>query len=157
MTASKNIGWIHGLGSGTFPAASYGILPSRTFFVFSPFKANREAMYSGLRTPADNCLSNRTYGQLPPRDTSHGVKTVALGWVGAPTEITLYIQISWRSRWFSRSMSSVKISESRRFAPNNRPEFISSRCGPNNGLNFVFLGFLQKFGMLFFSKRTSCP
>ena len=31
-----------------------------------------------------------TPGQLPPHDTGHGVKTVTLGWVGAPNERTLF-------------------------------------------------------------------
>ena len=59
------------------------------------FPINTKGTFGGLvrgiaeSTPrAANCFFFHTPGQLPPHDPGHGVKTVTLGWVGAPNELT---------------------------------------------------------------------
>ena len=44
-------------------------------------------MSSVLCKPAAKCFFYHTPRQLPPHDTGHRVKTVTLGWVGAPNEL----------------------------------------------------------------------
>ena len=66
--------------------------PSKTErCIFWPFETDGEVFSSALCTTEANIFFCRTPGQLPPHDTGHGVKTVTLGWVGAPNERTPFI------------------------------------------------------------------
>ena len=108
----EDIRWIRGLGGEKLPAASYALLPNlkkclsfaigegSTFFV-ACFLVHSSAQMCLYQTP----------GRRPPRFTGRFVNT-GQRVVGAPHERP--VQITWRSRWFCRSMS-VEDSESRRF------------------------------------------
>ena len=60
--------------------------------------------------------------------------------VGRSPERARPVQISWRGRWFCRSMS-VEDSESRRFELTYLAEFFSGRSWPKIGPGMIFSGF----------------
>ena len=97
-----------------------------------------------LHSSAQMCLY-QTRVRRPPRITGHFVSTVTRGWVGAPKRARP-VQISWRSRWFCRSMS-VEDSYSRN-SNQHLAEFFSGRSWPNicPGTNiFVVFSSLELF------------
>ena len=108
----EGIRWIRGLGGEKLPAAPCALLPNLNkdlFFYIG--EGSRIFVACFLHNSAEMCLY-QTPGRRPPPITDRFVNTVTRGWVGAPNARP--VQISWRSRWFCRSMS-VEVSESRRF------------------------------------------
>ena len=91
-----------------------------------------------------------TPGQLPPHDTGHGVKTVALGWVGAPNERTpfrIHDAVVGLSIDVCRGLG---ISPLRTKHP---PEFFSSRCWLKIGPRIDFRAFPKVWNFPFEETR----
>ena len=108
----EDIRWIRGLGGEKLPAASNVLLPNLKKGLFLAIgEGSRIFVAFYLHSSTQMCMY-QTPGWRPPPITGRFVNTVTRGWVGAPNERAPLI--SWRSRWFCRSMS-VQDSESRRF------------------------------------------
>ena len=84
------IRWIHGLGGESLPAASNGILPNVTKNLVFAIRDGWSIFVSCFAHTSGQLFVHHTPGQLLPHDTGHGVKTVTLGWVGAPNERALF-------------------------------------------------------------------
>ena len=89
----------------------------------------------------------QTPGRRPPPITGRFVNTVTRGWVGAPNGRTPF-QISWRSRWFFRSMS-VHDSESRSFEYTFGWVFLRPFLAQDRPRNYFFRGFWKVFETFF--------
>ena len=70
------------------PAASYGILPNLRKSSFFPVRDGWKNIFFCFVHSSGQMFFHFTPGRLPPHSTGHGVKTVTLGWVGAPNERT---------------------------------------------------------------------
>ena len=77
--------WIHGLGGERLLVMSYALYPNPKNAYFLPSDMDRDFLSSVLYTPAVKCFS-QTPGRRPPYITGLRVKSVTLGWVGAPDE-----------------------------------------------------------------------
>ena len=89
-----------------------------------------------------------TPGQLPPHDTGHGVKTVTLGWVGAPNERTPFRIHDAVEGCVDRSLS-----RTRNLATSNqniRLSFSQADLGPTSAPDLLFSGFPKSLELLFF-------
>ena len=109
----EDIGWIRGLGGEKLPEKSYALLPNLKKGLLSDIgEGSRILVACFVHSSAQMC-SHQTPGRRPPPINGRFVNTVTRGWVGAPNERAT-VQISWRSRWFCRSIS-AEDSESRPF------------------------------------------
>ena len=70
-------------GRELLPAASYSLLPHLKNTYFLPFETDREILSSVLCASVANCILRNAW-PAPATYHRHGVKTVTLGWVGAP-------------------------------------------------------------------------
>ena len=84
----EDIRWIHRLGGESLPAVSYGILPNLKKKLFFAIRDGWRSFVFCFVQTSGQMFFYHTPGQLPPHDTGHGVKTMTLGWVGAPNERT---------------------------------------------------------------------
>ena len=99
----EDIRCIRVLGGEKLPAASYSLLLNlKKSSIFPRGDGSRIFVACFLHSSAQTCLY-QTPGRRPPRITGRFVNTAVTT-----------VQISWRGRWFCRSMS-VEDSESRRF------------------------------------------
>ena len=84
----EDIGWVHGLGGESLPAASDGILPNLTKKLFFAIRDGSRFLVICFVHTSGQLFFHHMPGPRPPHVTGHCVNTVTLGWVGAPNERT---------------------------------------------------------------------
>ena len=91
---------------------------------------------------------HHTPGQLPPHDTGDGVKTVTLGWVGAPNERTQFRIQDAVVGFVNRCLSRI-----RNLAASNQNiglSFFLADVGSTSAPDLFFPGFSKSSELLFF-------
>ena len=146
----EDIRWIRGLGGEKLPAASYGLLPNMKNTYFLPSEREPEFLSPVFTQQRPNVFVSDAW---PAPATYHRHCDQR---VGRSPKRARPVQISWRSRWFCRSMS-VEDSESRRFEWTVVCNFlrpILAQDPPRNDF-FRFFPFFFEIVRILFLKKIS--
>ena len=137
----EDIRWIRGLGGEKLPAASYALLPNLKKGLFFAIREGSRNFVAYFLHSSAQCVCIRRLAGV--RHLSPVVLWTLWPEGGSEPLTGAPIHISWRSRWFCRSMS-VEDSVSRRFEQAFGWVFLRPVTVQDRSRNCFFSGFLKR-------------